>query len=469
MNKRFSKVAHIAAAGALVLGLSAFDGLRAGPDAASAREAQAIPGTFKSSIVVANPGATIANVSLNFVNSNGTAALQTPLTFTVAAGSSVTQFVPNVPNLADGRYSVVVDSDQNVVAIANLQSDGPSTATAYNGISQNDVGTTFYVPSVYKNYFGFSSSLVVQNAGNSDATVTITYKKPGQADVPKQVTVKSNASVTIDQAASDSGLNDGFIGSAVISSNQSVAAIFLISKTSGTAAQLSSSRGVKSGSTSVSLPALYHNYYNYRSSVLVQNVDTAAADVQVEYFTGGRSIGTDSGTIGPGATQLFLQFDTDSRNATPRPGFNGSAVVRSTNGKNVIAVANIENVTEGVLEAYNGFNPSSATAKTTCPAIMKNYYGFFTSLTIQNVDTVAGTVSVAHTNPNGQAAGNPISQTVQPGATMFVFSPDDLVGLPNGFNGTAVVTSNGAKIVATVSERSPDAGDLLFTYNCANS
>src|SRR5207245_2474240 len=182
MRLNLRKLVHVAAAGALILGLSAFDGFR-GPDAVLAREAAAIPGTFVSEVVVSNPGTVDASVTLTFVKSDGTQAMAAPVSSPVKAGSSVKTYVPNIAGLADGRYSVVVDSDQNVTAIANLVSSGPATSTSYNGIASADTGTSFNIPSVYRNYFGFSSSIVVQNAGTAAANVRISYRNAGGTEV----------------------------------------------------------------------------------------------------------------------------------------------------------------------------------------------------------------------------------------------------------------------------------------------
>src|SRR5438874_1597174 len=70
MRLNLSKLLHVAAAGALILSVSAFDGFR-GPDAALAREAQGVPGTFVSEVVVSNPGTLAANVTLTFVKADG--------------------------------------------------------------------------------------------------------------------------------------------------------------------------------------------------------------------------------------------------------------------------------------------------------------------------------------------------------------------------------------------------------------
>src|SRR4051812_13276036 len=86
MRFNLSRFVHVAAAGALMLGLAAFDGLRA-PDVL-AREAAAIPGTFVSEVVISNPGNVDANVSLTFVKADGTQAMAAPISLVVKALSS---------------------------------------------------------------------------------------------------------------------------------------------------------------------------------------------------------------------------------------------------------------------------------------------------------------------------------------------------------------------------------------------
>jgi hypothetical protein len=469
MRLNLNKLLNVAAAGALILGVSAFDGFR-GPDAALAREALAVPGTFVSEVVVSNPGSAAASVTLTFVKSDGTQAMAAPVSLTVPAGSSRKTYVPNVPGLADGRYSVVIDSDQNVTAIANLVSSNPATSTSYNGIASGDTGTSFNIPSVYRNYFGFSSSIVVQNAGSSTANVTLSYKNSAGATVAsEQRSVPHDASVTVDQT-STTGLTDGFVGAAVVSSDQPVAAIFLISA----ANQLSSARGAKAGAPIVYLPVQYNQYFNFNTNVLVQNVGTTATTVKIEYFNAGNGskIGEETSTpIAPGSSFTFFQFDTGRGNAVMRPGTNGAAVVRSLDGGSVVAVANVQETRQNYLEAYNGFPAASATTKVSCASILKNYFNYNTSLTVQNADTVATNLNIAFIDGNGAVVAQETFANLQPGATYFNYNPN-VAALPNGFAGAVVIQSSGAKIVGVVNEllgTGDQAGDQLFTYSCSNA
>jgi hypothetical protein len=488
---RLGKVVRIAVAGTAMLGLSALGGL-----SASAREAQAIPGNFKSAIVIANPNAVDATVSVNFVNSSGNPVLNPAASYTIAAGSNRLVYVPGLANLPDGRYAVVVDSDQPVVANANLESSGPYTSTAYVGIPQGDASTQFFIPEASRNYGPAvtSSSFVIQNAGSADANVTITYRDRNGNTLTaatETTTVKSNASVTMNQS-DNANLPGGFLGSAEITSTQPVAAILLSSETTPTT--LASARGARSGAPTANMPFILHEYYGHNTVVLVQNVDTTATSVEVEYFdAGGNPVaGKDTATIQPKSSTIFLQFNAGATVAKVPAGFNGSAVVRSLDNKNIIAVGKItarrdarvygvEGAAGEWLEAYNGVTAAASTNKVTCPTILKAYVdpavavspdpavarGFNTGATVQNLGT--GPTNLTWRYSDGTTIVDPVP--LNPGATRFQFSPNFVASAR--FTGSLTVESSGQKIAAVVNQTGKYDntldGDMLLTYNCTPS
>jgi hypothetical protein len=426
------------------------------PPSAMAREAQAVPGIFNSSLTLQNPAGTDVIAAVNFVAGNGTPALANPLSVTVPGNGSALVYVPNVPSLADGRYSAVVDSTAPLYLIANLVSTGPTTSASYNGFSAADAGTSFYVPSVYKNYVNlYTSTITVQNADpTTAATVTVVYKDGnGNEAAREQGTIAPNAALTFDQG-NTSALPAGFVGSAIVTSDRAVGATFAVSDPINQ--QFSSSNGFKDGATIAYLPVVYNDYSTdlWITSFLVQNVDAADATVQVTYSDGR----TSSATIKPGASKLYYQ----GNDGTPA-GFNGSAVVTSTNGRKVVAIANIRNLA-GNLSAYNGF--TTGTNAVSLPVVYNNYssLGWTTSFTIQNVDTVPTNLTVTFSN------GTIVTRTdVLPGKSALFYQPND--GLPNGFNGGVSVASSQAKVVGVVNELSlvrPTQGDWLLTYNGFN-
>src|SRR5262249_2529825 len=156
--------------------------------------------------------------------------------------------------------------------------DDTSTFTAYNGIAAAETGTTFYVPQAYKGYFAYTSNVIVQNAGTGTATVTVTYKNPDGTSVTgatETQQVPAGASYTFDQAA-NAGLAANWSGSAVVTADQPVASMFLVSLDSATLGkQLSSGRGAKAGAGRVYMPVVYDLYYTNYTSFLVQNVGSS--------------------------------------------------------------------------------------------------------------------------------------------------------------------------------------------------
>jgi hypothetical protein len=423
---------------------------------ALAREMQAAPGVFTSSLTLQNPTGGDAIAAVNFVAGNGAPALANPLSITVPANGSALIYVPNVANLGDGRYSAVVDSTVPLFMIANLLSTGPTTAASYNGFSAADAGTSFYVPSVYKNYVDlYTSMITVQNADAANpATVTVTYKDGnGSVAATETGTIQPNAALTFDQANTP-GMPVGFVGSAVVTSDRSVGAIFAVSDPVNQ--QFSASNGSKDGATIAYVPVVYNAYSadQWITSFLVQNVDAADATIEVTYSDGR----TGTATIKPGASKLYYQ----GSDGTP-VNFNGSAVVKSTNGRKIVAIANIRNQA-GNLSAYNGF--TTGTKVVNLPVIYNNYssLGWTTSFTIQNVDTVPTNLTV--TFSNGQTK---TMQNLLPGASALFYQPND--ALPDGFNGGVTVTSSQAKVVGVVNELSlahPNRGDWLLTYDGFN-
>ena len=149
MSHRLSRVMAIA----LVIGLLA----ALVPMVALAQTTTKAPGTWVSSINIQNPtdaGGEAANVSINFYTADGTLALSFPLRSAIADGGSRSIFVPSeVPNLADGQYSAVIQSNVPLLVVANSSSTAPSTAGAYNGIDAAEAGTCC-TSGTYNDYYG---------------------------------------------------------------------------------------------------------------------------------------------------------------------------------------------------------------------------------------------------------------------------------------------------------------------------
>lgn len=160
----------------------------------------------------------------------------------------------------------------------------------------------------------FATSIQVRNLGSSEADITIEFfpENDGTAAVTFNDTIAGNDQVTyavLDGSNDSPNLPANFRGSAVISSDQQVAAIVNIvspdiSLSFGGEAYI----GADSGSTEVSLPLLFKNFAGFSTFFNVQNASSTAANVTVTYTNGA----TEEATIPANASVRFdQQTNTD--------------------------------------------------------------------------------------------------------------------------------------------------------------
>lgn len=292
----------------------------------------------------------------------------------------------------------------------------------------------------------FSSGFQVQNLASVGATISMAFYPEDSTSASDTVgaTIPANGQVTY--ATLPSAVDAGFKGSAVISSDQRIAAIVnLISPNLNNLSLGSSYVGVTGGSQSVSLPLLFKNSFDFNTFFSVQNVGQAATQVTVTYSGGGlNSPVTEQATIQPGAAH---RFDQQSNPNLPN-GFNGSAVVTST-ASDIAAVVTQWSSTTSL--TYNGF--AAGTTDPFFPLVNANNAGFITGISLQNIGTASTNVTVTYT-PSSAGQTCTETKTIPAKGTAFFalnsFSTTPESGVTencaNGatFVGSARVTTNSA-------------------------
>jgi hypothetical protein len=407
-------------------------------------------GTQNGAIAVRNVGAADAIVTLRFVRADGSLAASP--TYAVAAGASALVYLPAVPDLAVGDYAVAVASTQPVTATFSSADAGSNATTGYSALGINGTGLVLRFPQAMKAYHGFRSELVLQNTATTPASVTVAYASSAGAVASETRTIPGGASVTLDQAQ-NTQLPAGFVGSATVTSDKPLAGVVNVYGAGET--QVSTAPGAAAGARQAYLPALYKGYHGFDSSLMVQNADASATTVEVTYSNGQvRAV-----TIPAGGAELFYQ-----PNETGLPaGWQGAATVRSTDGKRILAVANVLDARTGRYSAYPGVIDGES--RLTAPSLYKGYaaQSWASSLTVQNVDVVPATFQVVYANGAFQTF-----TAVAPGASVLVYQPN-VPDLPAGWQGTASVRStNGTRLLAVVSAdaQAPGLGqgDWLLSY-----
>lgn len=259
--------------------------------------------SFSSNIYVQNAGSTAAS---------GVVSIFAPGSTTPAATQSFTGLAPNASKLIDQNgitglaqnvaYSALITGTGNLAAEVNIYGL-TGTGTAKQLYSYNPVtggSTTAYAPIIMNAYYGFNTSLAIQNLGTSSTAYTVTYGTGQQ----QTGTLQQNSSVSL--YTPDSGVPAGSLTGATVQSDGQP--IVLLVNESNTTQRASSYIGFPAGSGTlkISAPIIMKNYYNFETSVTCQNLGASVATMSISYASN-TGTQTASGPVDPGKTTLFYQ------------------------------------------------------------------------------------------------------------------------------------------------------------------
>jgi hypothetical protein len=190
-------------------------------------------------------------------------------------------------------------------------------------------------------------------------------------------------------------------------------------------------------------------FYGFKTSVQVQKIGSGTTDVTI-YYSNGTS---DTETLtGDGDQHLFTQEnDPDIPD-----NWLGSARISSSSG-DIIAVVNQQNVDSGKAASYNAF--ATTATKFVGPNVMKNFYGFNTSVQVQNIGSEA-TCTASFDNGTSQDSPS-LSQY-----DTHLFTQSNNADLGSSYIGSVEVECEGEPFVAIVNQNGPEGvGDNAMAYN----
>jgi hypothetical protein len=421
-----------------------------------------------SSFTIQNIDTVNATVTVRFVSETG--VVTTPATlnsaktnpFTLTPGESFEVYTPGISTavLPSGRYSVVIESTAQVVAIANLVGQGSVYFNgSYSGFSSG--ATTFYLPATVFNYYGWYSLISVQNVGSGATDITLTITCPGgttgtmtAAAVPANAShhfiLKSQVPTGFTAATSCNG------SAQVTSTTQPI--VVVDNQSSPTGGNTQSYSGVSAGSSTLYAAALYKSYYGWNSSLSIRKLGAGNTTVTVTYSDATTST-CDLTDAAPGCS-LYMPT------AHAATGYFG-ATVASSPSMPLVAVVNAANGSQA--QTYNAVG--SGTGTVGIPSVMKSYYGWNTSFTCQNVGSTATTLHVVYEGFAGNAYD---TISLAGGATLEKATASEAF-LPAGHQGGVTVTANaaGASIACIVNfnnaaQMGTTVGDWSMSYNAFN-
>lgn len=281
---------------------------------------------------------------------------------------------------------------------------------------------------------GFVSAFRVQNLGTATASCQyIFYDSAGSQAYASAPTSIAAGGSTLVYTPSLSGLAAGQF-SGVVSCDQPVAAIvnFAQPATVGPNSSADNYAGIVTQATTWYAPALYNNYYNFYTNMVVQNASASPVNIHVDIFPPGSStaIATDDATNVP--AYASVSFDQSTKPALQT---NVSYSAKITATGNVAPIVNIYGLGPYAWELYS-YNPSPSGSTTIyTPVILNNFYGYNSAISIQNIGTATATVHVAY------GTGQVWDGTIAAGSSTSLYTP--VSGVPAGTATGATITSGG--------------------------
>lgn len=410
-------------------------------------------GPFSTAFRVQNLGGSAATCTYQVFNATGTQTFNSPLP-SIAVGASAYVFTPSVPSFPSGVFAATISCDQPVAAVVNY-SDSNSGDT-FVGISSP--ATTLYVPGVYDNYYNYYTSFRIMNAGSGNNTVTVKYYD-GATEVTSEqetFTLNPNGSRTITHEGR--GFVNNKIYSAVITGTGPLAAIVQIYGLGPVNDQLYAYTAFSGGSTKVYVPLSMSNYYGYDTAISVQNVGNSPTTVTITYSNGT----TQTVNLAVGQSHTWLDF-----NLLPSSNTAYSAVVTSSS-QPIIVTVNESRRNSKLATTYEGF--TSGATNLVAPIVMKDYYGYQSSITCQNIGNGPANISVGY---KGEASSTPVNVPLAQKVAGLPANQSTVIlqqlesSLPSGFIGSAQIQSN-QNIICVVNQSNQLVGltqDQLYAYN----
>ncbi len=410
-----------------------------------------------SAITVRNNGGGTSKVNLNFFKGDGTAMSGCHSAPSLGAHQSAS-FLCLDPNVT----SAIVDGSQDLsVSVITRRYD---RAYGGSGVNPGTVGdpavehaaTTLYAPALYRDAWGYNSTLFVQNTGSATASGTINLT--GRSGYNNYTCTVNNIAPGGRSAMTPGGCGapSPWIGSAtIVSTNgQPLAAQVLGENTS--VADARSFVATATGQTTLYLPSAYKNIWNTNSGVVVQNMGGSSTSVTLTFYdrsTGNETTSYNLGSLAPGqANGLWL----------PSLGALGSSWVGSikvTGSQPLAAIAQVQDAND----IYEYTAATGTTGSTVLLPRAARYDGSKTTgFIVLNPGGSSVTVQRTYYNTDGSVkwTGPSINLPAR-GSAGYHQSSESALG--SGWTGSIVLQANGP-IVAVMREDDTSAHSAA-SYN----
>ncbi len=406
--------------------------------------------TYNSGFQVQNlDAANEATIQVDFYNQDG--SLAASATYTVTAGGSRTFFpLEDVGTGFNG--SVVISSDRDIRAIANVLGNGLDYGASYSGFTAG--ATTAYAPLLMYDNSGFNTWFNVQNTGSAATDVTVTYS---DGVVVQCTNLQPGAACTLDQTTE--GHASGWVGSATITAGEPIAvAVMEVGS-----ATLFGYSGFTGGAPDIAIPLVNANNSGYVTGIQIQNMGAVSTTVTLHFEPGEDGTACDETLdVMPGESTTFALYAFTSGGVCGDQRFVGGAEVTANSaGVDLVAIVNQLNLGDNKAAAYEAFDPAAGTTSVIMPLIMDRNGGYFTGFNVFNAGTATTNVTCTFSD-----SGYTENFALDPGEAYTAYQYG-VIG--EGYAGSATCTSDGQPIIGVVNELGLGySGDTFLVYSAFN-
>jgi hypothetical protein len=317
---------------------------------------------------------------------------------------------------------------------------------------------------------GWKSGQQIQNVGSSSASIVFqAYNQTGTATNCGSKNAAPGASVNF-LTDVDCPVPAGFVGSAVVSADQAIAAIVNVNNR-GTGAAAGQYRGTDGAdvATTIAFPLVKNNFAGRTTTFYVQNASTSPNNIQATFQVGGSTYNRNFTNVPANAMVVVSPADAGvPANGVGSLTVTGSQPLAGTSLEHEASAAVAQN-----LQASKAFTPSDYDQTAYCPLVRNAHTANdqTTGIQAQNVSGGAQTIEVEYSYSVG---GGPLqtktvtSPSLANGASFTFFGKDAQYGIPAGALGSATVTGSSGNIAVVVNDRGFNTTNpnRVTTYAC---
>ncbi len=302
----------------------------------------------------------------------------------------------------------------------------------------------------------------VQNVGSATANIVVTaYSSTSASTYTSSQTVAAGAAFTF-IPSNFAGMPAGFVGSAVVSSDQPIKAIVNVTNNQsgslGVPGGLAAAQyqGTEVADTALYFPLVKHNRFGKTTAFYIQNAGTAAAAVTAVFKmdTGGTYTKTVA-SVDPNKMVLINPIDAGVPSVGGAGGRDniGSLTVTSAQPLAGTVLEYIQGqAVATVLNGTRGFTAADFDTTVFAPIVKNNRFGRFTGIQVQNVSAGPIDITINYVGATGCTGNFSESATAVPAGASRTFVQQGAASpFPVNCIGSATISATG-NIVAIVNE-----------------